>query len=147
MNRDELAVLISIAPEFVEKIAAGTKTVELRRRFPHIPPGTWMFFYATLPVGAVVGRARILSIERMAVRAIWDVYSEYTGLNRERFDLYFRDVVDGYAIQISDYEPLEPIPLPTLRRILPGFVAPQSYRYLDKKAALNLAEARIEAAR
>jgi predicted transcriptional regulator len=128
------AVLLSVAPEFAEKIAAGTKTVELRRRFPDVPLGTWVYLYVTLPVGALTGRARVFAIDADGPPALWARHHAGAGLSLDRFLRYFAGCERGYAVRLHAYETLDPVALGTLRAALPGFVAPQSYRFLDDHA-------------
>lgn len=49
-------IIISIHPEYAEKILTGEKTYELRTRLPQDKPER-MIIYATAPVSAVVGTA------------------------------------------------------------------------------------------
>lgn len=132
------AVLLSVAPEFADKIAAGTKTVELRRRFPDVPAGTWIYFYVTLPVGAVTGRARVAATEADEPSALWTRHRARVGLSRDRFVAYFAGRDRGFAVRLEGYEALHPVALAQLRAALPGFVAPQSYRFVDDQAQTAL---------
>ncbi|HMV65831.1 MAG TPA: hypothetical protein PKA64_03185 [Myxococcota bacterium] len=127
-------MLLSVAPEFAEMIAAGTKTVELRRRFPHVPVGTWVYFYVTLPVGAVTGRARVAAIDADEPSALWTRHRAAVGLSRARFTAYFAGRDRGFAVRLEGYEALHPVGLAELRVVLAGFVAPQSYRFVDHHA-------------
>lgn len=125
------AVLLSVAPEFAAKIADGTKTVELRRRFPGVPLGTWVYLYVTLPVGAILGRARVAAIDVDSPARLWQRHREHVGLTRARFDAYYRGSNEGIAVQLAGYEAIVPKALAALRGALDGFVAPQCYRFLD----------------
>lgn len=136
------AVLLSITPEFAEKIAAGTKTVELRRRFPEVPVGTWVYLYVTLPVGAIGGRARVAEIDVDEPSTLWKRHRSQVGLPRNRFNAYFADRQKGFAVRLEGYQAFTSLDLAGLRRVLEGFVAPQSYRFLDEDAQrLLLAQA------
>ncbi|MEZ4321149.1 MAG: ASCH domain-containing protein [Myxococcota bacterium] len=132
------AVLISITPEFAGKIAAGSKTIELRRKFPDVPEGTWIYLYVTLPVGAVVGRVKVVEVDADEPSALWTRHHSEVGLTRDRFDNYFAERERGFAVRLSGYQALDAVDLEALRRDLPGFVAPQSYRFLDDEAQLVL---------
>lgn len=134
----ERAVLLSITPEFAEMIAIGSKTIELRRRFPEIPEGSWIYFYVTLPVGAVQGRARVAQIDAATPATLWQRYSTKTGLARNRFNAYFAYCDKGFAVRLTGYEALGSVDLVKLRSIIPGFVAPQSYRFLDSNVQASL---------
>jgi predicted transcriptional regulator len=129
---NQQALLLSVAPEFAEQIAAGSKTVELRRRFAKVPTGTWIYFYVTLPVGAVTGRAKVVDIDIDAPSALWARHHLDVGLSQARFRAYFSDCETGCAVSISDYEPIEPISLSELRSLADGFAVPQSYRFLNE---------------
>jgi predicted transcriptional regulator len=125
------AILLSIAPEFAKKIAAGTKTTELRRRFPKVPIGTFIYLYATLPVGAVIGRAQIGQIESDSPSILWKKYKTVIGISKPSFDKYFDKREIGFAISIVGYQEIRAVKLEELRALINGFVVPQSYRYLD----------------
>ena len=126
------AVLLSVAPEFAEKIADGTKTVELRKRFPSVPSGTWMYLYVTLPIGAVIGRVKISEIDTANPKKIWDEHKNKVGISKTRFSEYFGGRQEGHAVHLSDYEAITPITLRELRMKMTDFVVPQSYRYLSE---------------
>ncbi len=126
-----IAVLLSLKPEFASKIATGLKTIELRRRFPSVPVGAWIYFYVTLPVGAVTGRSKVAQVDVAPPLVIWRQYRTRTGLTRARFDEYFQGKKAGFAVSLTDYEALAPVHLSRLRIELEGFVAPQGYRFLD----------------
>jgi predicted transcriptional regulator len=128
------AVLLSVAPEFADKIAAGTKTVELRRRFPDVPVGTRVYFYVTLPVGAVTGRALIAQTDCDEPAALWARHHARVGLSHDRFAAYFAGCSRGFAVRLEDHESLDPVALAVLRSVFPGFVAPQSYRFIHEAA-------------
>ena len=51
-------IIISIHPEYAEKILTSEKTYELKTRLPHDKPEC-MIIYATAPISAVVGTAEI----------------------------------------------------------------------------------------
>lgn len=65
-------VVLSIKPVYSEKILAGRKTVELRRRFPDsAPSGTLAYIYSSSPVKAMVGTALIRDVLRLPIEQIW----------------------------------------------------------------------------
>lgn len=122
------SIMVSIRPRHVEAIAEGRKTVELRRRFPNI--GGRLVIYATLPVGAVVGVARIARIDRAYVGDIWNRYQAEIGIEQAEFQRYFGETHRGVAIRLGDYLPLfRPVTLTALRSIWPGFQPPQAFRF------------------
>ena len=53
------ALLLSIHPEYAEKIFDGTKRVELRRVRPRLQNGDLVIVYVSSPVKAVCGAFRV----------------------------------------------------------------------------------------
>jgi predicted transcriptional regulator len=65
-------IIISIRPLYAFKIFEGHKTVELRRKFSEAAAiGVTAFIYASSPVSAIIGRARINHVTKLPVATIW----------------------------------------------------------------------------
>jgi predicted transcriptional regulator len=102
------SVLISIQPEFVEKIFSGTKRIELRRRFTTDTSGLdFIYIYCTAPISAVVGRAVIDKVEQLSIDDIVSKRRKYTGIDDQRTRNYFEGLETGYAIWLSSVEKLK----------------------------------------
>ncbi|AYO81764.1 helix-turn-helix domain-containing protein [Methylobacterium brachiatum] len=123
-------VVFSIKPEYCNKIVDGSKTIELRRRFPmSVPAGTTALIYATSPTRALLGIAVIGQIYRQAPSDIWDAFSSQTCIRRKDFDTYFGDLACGYAIELKHARRLRrPLGLTELRNRF-SFEPPQSFLY------------------
>src|ERR1700732_3698628 len=94
--------LVSIRPQYVAKILAGQKTVELRRRFPEsVSVGKTVYIYSTSPVRAVVGCAKIEDVQRLPVSDIWKEYADAACISRRDFLDYFRGTKFGFAILLG----------------------------------------------
>jgi len=126
------AILLSIRPEFVRKIRAGIKTVEIRRRFPRCPPGRTLVVYETAPTSSVVGTARIVGVHRSHPAELWERFGPATSVDLRFFEKYFEGRQFGYAVEVGDFEEFNPLTVEQMREFIPGFVAPQSYRYLSQ---------------
>jgi len=124
-------VIFSIRPIHAEKILAGSKTVELRRRFTGgVRPGTLAFIYSTSPTSALTGSARIQDVQRLAVPDLWRRHHSAACLQKREFEDYFSGLDSGYAIVLASAQPLpRPVGLPELRARF-GFEPPQSYQYI-----------------
>lgn len=131
-------VLVSLKPEFATAIAEGRKTIELRRRFPQVAPGNVLVVYVTRPVGAVVGIATIRRVQEAALSTIWTQHRATVALSRSRFDDYFSGLSRGYAVHIDQYQPIGPVALARMAELVPGFRAPQSWRYLEEDTLAKL---------
>jgi predicted transcriptional regulator len=124
-------LLLSIRPEFVEKIFAGEKRVELRRRRPRLQTGDTIAIYATAPRCELVGLARVVGIRRSTPRGLWLSVRNDAGIDRHQYDRYFEGSENAIGIELED--PVEfnrPATLKELRFAWPGFHPPQGYRYL-----------------
>ena len=136
---DPIGVLISIRPPFASMITAGTKTVELRRRFPELPIDTIVVLYVTKPVGAAVGIASLRSTTAAGVGALWKRFGEGTGISKATFDSYFRNCKQGVAIELADYRALKAaLCVDELRALWPDFAPPQSFRYVPAQVVRQL---------
>jgi predicted transcriptional regulator/DNA-binding XRE family transcriptional regulator len=126
-NRD---VVLSIKPQYSEKIIEGLKTVELRRRFPAAPPkGTIAYIYSTSPVRAMVGTAEIDGVAKLPIDSLWAEYSKDAFIEKRDFYNYFDGVDEGYALHFKNVNSFdEPLSLEFLRSRF-GFEPPQSFLY------------------
>lgn len=131
--RPQRDVVLSIRPQYSEKILQGRKTVELRRRFPvSAPGGTVAYIYSTSPVRAMVGVAEIKEVLKLPVEQIWTEFEDTAFIARADFDTYFSGVDFGFALMFEDVKSFSrPLPLEELRERF-GFEAPQSYLYASR---------------
>ena len=132
--RPQRDVVLSIKPQYSNKILEGKKTVELRRRFPvSAPSGTVAYIYSTSPVRAMVGVAEIADVRRLPLEELWDEYERTAHIARIDFDRYFDGLDCGYALCFDEIRPLlRPIPLSELRERF-NFEPPQSFLYAKRE--------------
>ncbi|WCJ65059.1 helix-turn-helix domain-containing protein [Agrobacterium tumefaciens] len=131
--RPQRDVVLSIRPQYSEKIMEGRKTVELRRRFPvSAPGGTVAYIYSTSPVRAMVGIAEIKDVLKLPVQQIWSEFEDTAFIERNDFDSYFHGLEFGFALLFEEIKPFSrPIPLTELREKF-GFEPPQSFLYASR---------------
>ncbi|WP_262029429.1 hypothetical protein [Microvirga sp. Mcv34] len=134
-------VLMSIRPQYVRKILEGTKTVELRRKFSQNFQSGVLLIYATAPVMAVVGAARIVLAKDMPITQIWRMHRKESGVCKTEFDAYFHNVERGYVLSLSQVMPLENCVTRGEMYERYGLVPPQSYRILDAHIARDILNA------
>jgi predicted transcriptional regulator len=96
-----MKVLLSIKPEYAEKIFNGTKKFEYRRVIFKNKEVKTIVVYASSPVQKVIGEFDIETIEEQAIEDLWNISKEYSGIDRNYFTQYFRDKKRGYAIKIK----------------------------------------------
>lgn len=127
-------LIISIHPQYSEKILAGKKTVELRRRFPlSTAKGTKVYIYSTSPVRAIVGSAEISDIIKLPIKTIWKKYSKCAFIRKHDFESYFEGLNEGFALELKNAQTFDkPIELIELRERF-NFTPPQSFIYAKQE--------------
>jgi len=124
-------LLLSIHPEHADKIFAGEKTVEFRRRPPRVVEGEWVLVYVSSPRKALVGAFQVQGLLEDAPGRLWQRTESRAEISRERFDTYYAGASVAYGILIAKAITFAPaLPLSKIRERLPGFHPPQSYRYM-----------------
>lgn len=130
-------ILISLSPRHAENIFAGRKLVELRRRTMNVLPGTIVWVYVKLPVGSIVGRAKIRSIHTSSPASLWRRFGSVSGLSRNEFFGYFEGVAGGVALVLENVERLNrSLSLESLRKAANGFQPPQFFSRLGAEHPL-----------
>lgn len=132
MSQQECALLLSVRPRFAESIMDGSKAAEIRRQRPNIIAGAPVIIYATLPVAAVVGFARLSEVHCGRLEEIWSDYQDFMGVTRAEFDKYLVGAEEAYILMLTDVRRLEiPLGLSRMREIS-DFHPPRSYRYINR---------------
>lgn len=127
MSRNQ-NILISLASRYAEKIFAGEKQVELRRRAMHVAPGATVWIYVKLPVGSIVGRARVEAVHASSPALLWRRFGLVSGLSKTEFFEYFKGVTQGFALVLEGARRLRrSLSLDSLRQIAEGFNPPQFF--------------------
>lgn len=122
-----MKVLLSIKPEFAEKIFEGTKHFEFRRSIFKNPEVKKVVVYASSPVQKVIGEFEIDYIIKTSLDKLWDQTQEYSGITREYFFQYFANKEEGFAIKIKNQRKYKtPKSLEKDYNVLP----PQSFVYI-----------------
>jgi predicted transcriptional regulator len=131
-------LFISVKPEFANKLINKTKTIELRKNKPNVNIGDFVIIYATVPIASIIGFGRIKRIIENSPDFIWDNFSEELGIDKIRYDDYFKLTNRAIGIEINSICKLPfAIKLIDLRKFMPKFSPPQSYRYLTNFKALR----------
>lgn len=120
--------LMSIKPEYAEKLLSGLKRVEFRRSGPKARVER-ILVYATQPVGALVGILEVVATERATPQKLWRRYGAVGGIDRSAFFAYFDGTEAGDALLVGRVWRLEtPVSLEEAG-LAPK--APQSFRYVE----------------
>jgi len=123
-----MRVLLSIKPEYAEKILNGTKRYEYRRALPRNEAVRTVVIYATLPVGKVVGEFEIGEVLCEPPDKLWRRTRDAAGISRAFFDSYFSGRTEAMAIAVRKPKrygtPLR------LKEVSGSAMPPQSFQYL-----------------
>lgn len=124
----QTSILLSIKPEFVEKIFAGLKRYEFRRVIFKSKNVSKVVVYASHPVQRVVGEFEVGRILALSRRQLWQHTRKYSGIPKAHFDDYFADKETAYAIEIRGAKRYARPKL--LEYLCPSARPPQSFMYL-----------------
>ena len=132
--------LLSIKPEFGEKILAGEKQYEFRRTtFSDADSVDFIYLYASSPVMQIIGGFTHKRIIEASPDELWELFGDQSGIKeRERFMDYYEGAETGYAIEIDSVhrlqEPITPVEL------FEEFVPPVSFYYPGPEMDATLRE-------
>ncbi len=129
------AALISLHPEFAERILSGSKRVEFRRTRFSCPVET-VVIYATAPIQRVVGFFDVETFDADRPAALWRRYGAVAGIDARRFAEYFAGRDTGYAICVARAYALK-TPL-DLGEFMGIERPPQSFQYIGRSVVGSL---------
>ncbi len=130
-------VLISIKPNYVEKILSGEKTVELRTKRANLEPGTRMWIYSTLPKGEVKAQVTVEHVHTDSPCTIWEKYGDQIAITKEEFTAYVQNRESVSAIKINSVSQLSNSPtLKMIKKELGSFTPPQFFMRLRNNQSL-----------
>jgi len=123
-----MKVLLSIKPEYVEKIFSGEKKFEYRKSIFLDKSVKNIVVYSTMPVGRIVGEFTVEKILLDSPESIWDKTKDDSGVQEQFFYKYFNGRRNAYAIKIANprlyKKPINP------KEKDRSFMPPQSFRYI-----------------
>ncbi len=120
------AILLSVNPEYVDKIFAGSKKYEFRKRLATRTVDK-ILIYSTAPIMKIVGEVQVVETISASPTALWECTKRFAGISREKYRKYFKGCKVAYAYQLGQvirYDP--PKELSEFNVNLP----PQSFIYL-----------------
>lgn len=124
-----MKILLSIKPEYAQRIFDGEKKYEYRKRLFKRNDIKSIIVYVTKPVGMVMGEFEIAEILEDSPMAIWEKTKEYSGITKKDYMEYFEGNERGFAISIKNTTVYQkPLELRELNPIIKS--APQSFMYI-----------------
>ena len=123
-------ILLSIKPEYVEKIFSGKKTYEFRKRRPREAVSKF-FVYESHPSKRIVGWFSVRRIHSGSPAEIWKRCKYSSGIKIQNYLIYCRDKKTVHAFEIDETfrfdDPINPFD------IFRDFRPPQDFMYLDRE--------------
>ena len=89
-------VLISIKPEYVDKILNGTKKYEYRKMLAKKDVSS-LIIYSTWPVMKIVGEVEVVGTIEMSPSSLWEKTKKEAGISRKKYREYFQGRKKAYA--------------------------------------------------
>jgi predicted transcriptional regulator len=125
-----MKVVLSIKPQFANKIFDGTKKFEFRKAIFKNQNVTSVLVYASSPVQKVIGEFEIGEIFNFDLKTLWDKTKEHSGITEDYFYEYFENREQGFAIQIKNQVRFTK---PKCLRKDYNLTPPQSFSYWNSK--------------
>lgn len=96
-----MKVLLSIKPEFANKIFDGTKKYEFRRSLFKNKDVKKVIVYASAPISRVIGEFEIEDVIQKKLGDLWDDTKDHSGITEDFYLSYFQGKEEGYAIKVK----------------------------------------------
>ncbi|MDR1896391.1 MAG: hypothetical protein LBR10_06335 [Prevotellaceae bacterium] len=96
-----MKILLSIKPEFADKIFDGTKKYEFRKSIFKCKDIKEVVVYASSPVQQVIGEFEIENILCDDIDSIWLITEQYSGVSKDFYYAYFANKKMAFAIQVG----------------------------------------------
>ena len=125
------AVVFAVRPPLAEALVDGSKGFEFRRVRPMLSPGDVAYVYSTAPVQAIIGSFICGDLFYGRPETLWRKLGSAANTPRPVFRDYFQGSQMASAIEVT--KPCAwatPLSLVLIRRRIPDFRPPQSYKFL-----------------
>jgi len=122
-----MKVILSIKPEFANKIFDGTKKYEFRRAIFKNPDIKKVVVYSSSPIQKIIGEFEIDHIITHDPETLWSKTKKHSGISQDYFFEYFGDKQMGFAIKVKNTKLYR---VPKCIREDYNLFPPQSFLYL-----------------
>ena len=95
------SILLSVKPEYVERIFAGTKLYEYRKRLPRKNINK-IVVYSTHPMMKIIGEVKVVGIISASPYRLWEETKTNSGISRGKFRKYFKGCKTAFAYKLGD---------------------------------------------
>lgn len=117
---------LSIKRIYAERIIAGTKKIELRKRSIGMELGDLILLYETTPDSVIRGGFIVDKTISLPVYKMWSKYHHLLGVEKEFYDMYFENCEFAYGTFVYQSFVFPSISLTQLHELCPKFTPPQA---------------------
>lgn len=121
-------ILLSIKPEYAEKILEGSKRYEFRRNVASRVVDK-ILIYSSSPKQKVVGEVQVEEVLSNTPNELWRITHASAGISKSKYDEYFDGKENAYAYKLGSVSIYES---PKTLLDFDIKVPPQSFVYLNK---------------
>ncbi len=129
-----MKIILSIKPEFANKIFEGDKKFEFRRSIFKNKTVSKVIVYASSPISKVIGEFEIGDILFNDLDSLWKETKEFSGISEDYFFDYFIGKKNGFALEVKKAKRYKK---ELCIRESFGKVPPQSFAYLEESTIPN----------
>lgn len=126
-------ILLSIKPEFVNKILAHEKLYEFRKSI-FKQDVEKIYIYSTYPEKKIVGYFEVTDIICESPKELWNLFSDVSGICENDFFKYYSKSEEGFAIKIDNLQIFDEF---IDMNAFDDFRAPQSFCYIENNDCLR----------
>ncbi|MDY2888439.1 MAG: ASCH domain-containing protein [Candidatus Caccosoma sp.] len=122
-------IILSIKPEYANKIFDGTKKYEFRKRIAKKEISK-IIVYSSSPVHLIVGEVKVIGVLSLKPSLLWKLTKNESGISKTKFIKYFKKCKIAYAYMLGEVKKYD------IPKALIDFnikQAPQSFIYVNKK--------------
>jgi len=120
-------VLLSIRPEYTEKLFSGEKRYEFRKRKPKEMIGK-VLIYESRRSRMILGWFSVRTIHSGSPRDIWERCKDHGGIEKENYALYCNGNRIIHALEVDQIVRFNPPINPF--EVIPDFKPPQDFAYV-----------------
>lgn len=96
-----MKILLSIKPQFADKILSGEKCFEFRKTLPKHSNIDTVVIYATKPIGKVIGEFTVDKIVSKTPNKLWEETKDQAGISEQFFSDYFSGKKIAHAFKVK----------------------------------------------
>lgn len=124
-----MKIILSIKPEFANKIFDGDKKFEFRRSIFKNKKVSKVIVYASAPISKVIGEFEIGEILFKDLKSLWKETKNYSGITEDYFYDYFVGKENGFALEVKSFKRYEK---DLCIKEAFGKMPPQSFAYVEE---------------